>query len=128
MKVKENMSNLSRKKETIRKSYITVANRKGPEMMKEMQGANDMLDLAVLMNSTQVLSADQLEDRMLTQRQQETLKLLAQGMSNKQIAQQLNISVKTVDAHRASIMTRLRIHNLAGLVKYAIRTGLTSLD
>jgi DNA-binding NarL/FixJ family response regulator len=63
---------------------------------------------------------------MLTRRQQEILKLLVQGFTNKQIAGQLRISVKTVDAHRASIMTRLNIHNLAGLVKYAIRIGLTS--
>ena len=65
---------------------------------------------------------------ILTARQQETLKLLVEGMTNKQIADILKISVKTVDAHRASIMTRLQIHSLAGLVKYAIRTGLTSMD
>lgn len=65
---------------------------------------------------------------ILTPRQQETLKLLVEGMTNKQIADILKISVKTVDAHRASIMTRLQIHSLAGLVKYAIRTGLTSMD
>jgi DNA-binding NarL/FixJ family response regulator len=64
----------------------------------------------------------------LTERQKEILKHLAQGYTNKQIAQNFKLSVKTVDAHRANIMNKLNIHDLPGLVKYAIRTGLTSLE
>jgi DNA-binding NarL/FixJ family response regulator len=64
----------------------------------------------------------------LTPRQEQVLKLLVEGMSNKEIAESLKISVKTIDAHRAFLMVRLQIHDLAGLVKYAVRTNLTSND
>lgn len=64
----------------------------------------------------------------LTRRQKEILKLLVQGLTNKQVAQRLKLSVKTVDAHRANIMNKLDIHGLPGLVKYAIRTGLASIE
>jgi DNA-binding NarL/FixJ family response regulator len=64
----------------------------------------------------------------LTPRQQEVLKLIADGHSTKSIARSLNISVKTVETHRAQLMDRLNIHDIAGLVRYAIRLGLVSLD
>jgi DNA-binding NarL/FixJ family response regulator len=60
----------------------------------------------------------------LTPRQRETLKLVAEGRSTKEIAQLLNMSVKTVETHRAQIMERLGIRDVAGLVRYAIRVGL----
>ncbi|HKA87327.1 MAG TPA: response regulator transcription factor [Haliangiales bacterium] len=62
----------------------------------------------------------------LTPRQREILQLLAEGKSTKEIAHLLGVSVKTVETHRAQIMERLDIHDLPGLVKYAIRAGLTS--
>ena len=62
----------------------------------------------------------------LTPRQRETLQLIAEGHSTKQIAQILGLSVKTVESYRAELMERLNIHDIAGLVRYAIRTGLTS--
>ena len=62
----------------------------------------------------------------LTPRQREILQLVAEGKSTKDVAQLLNLSVKTVEAHRGQIMDRLEIHDLAGLVRYAIRTGLVS--
>jgi DNA-binding NarL/FixJ family response regulator len=65
---------------------------------------------------------------LLTLRQREVLQLLAEGHSTHNIAQKLNISVKTVEAHRAQIVKRLDIHDLAGLVRYAIRTGLVNSD
>lgn len=68
------------------------------------------------------------ESEGLTERQKEILKLLSQGCTNKQIAKRFSLSVKTIDAHRANIMNKLKIHDLPGLVKYAIRTGLTSID
>lgn len=64
----------------------------------------------------------------LTPRQQEILKLLVEGHTNKEIAESLKLSAKTVDAHRASIMIRLQIHHFPGLVKYAVKHHLTSLD
>lgn len=60
----------------------------------------------------------------LTQRQREILKLIAQGVHAKEIGHRLKISAKTVDAHRAQIMQRLGIRDLAGLVRFAIRAGL----
>jgi len=64
----------------------------------------------------------------LTPRQRETLQLVAEGRSTKEIAQLLGLSAKTVEAHRAQIMDRLDIHEIAGLVRYAIRIGLVSAD
>jgi two-component system response regulator NreC len=63
----------------------------------------------------------------LNEREQEILRHLSNGMSSKQIARQINISPKTVDACRRQIMNKLRIDSIAGLVKFAIREGLTTL-
>ena len=60
----------------------------------------------------------------LTPRQREVLKSIAEGGSTKEIAFTLGVSIKTIEAHRAQIMERLGIHDVAGLVKYAMRTGL----
>ena len=65
---------------------------------------------------------------LLSPREREVLQLLASGRSTKEIAQQVGISVRTVDTHRHHIMQKLDIDNLAGLTKYAIRTGMASLD
>jgi two-component system response regulator NreC len=64
----------------------------------------------------------------LTKREREVLQLLAEGVSTKEIAGRLNLSVKTVETHRANIMGKLDIHTISELVKYAIREGLTSLE
>ena len=64
----------------------------------------------------------------LTPRQREILALLARGRTSRSAARRLGISVKTVEAHRARIMDRLGIHDLAGLVRYAIRVGIVSAD
>jgi DNA-binding NarL/FixJ family response regulator len=64
----------------------------------------------------------------LTPRQREILQLIAGGVTTKAIAQQLSISVKTVEMHRAQLMERLGIHDVAGLVRYAIRIGLVVPD
>lgn len=63
---------------------------------------------------------------VLTPRQREILQLLAEGKFAKEIAFQLHLSVKTVETHRAQLMERLNIHDVPGLVRYAIRTGLIS--
>ena len=61
---------------------------------------------------------------VLTARQREVLALVAAGRSTKEIAYDLKLSVKTVETHRAQIMERLGIRDVAGLVRYALRTGL----
>ena len=65
---------------------------------------------------------------VLTARQREVLKMIAEGHATKEIARRLNISVKTVETHRAQLMERLNIHDIAGLVRYALRMGLVKLD
>jgi DNA-binding NarL/FixJ family response regulator len=65
---------------------------------------------------------------VLTARQREVLRLVAGGKSTKEIAFLLNLSVKTVETHRAQIMERLNIRDVAGLVRYALRTGLVPPD
>ena len=65
---------------------------------------------------------------LLTPRQREILQLVAEGRSTKEIATLLELSVKTVETHRAQIMERLDIHDLAGLVRYAVRAGLVSSE
>jgi DNA-binding NarL/FixJ family response regulator len=64
----------------------------------------------------------------LTSREREVLILIADGQSNKEIADLLNIGVRTIETHRERIMRRLNIHSVAGLTKYAIANGLISLD
>ncbi len=64
----------------------------------------------------------------LTPREAEILQWIAEGYTSPQIAQRLSISHRTVDTHRTRIMQKLNIHNIAGLVKYALRNGLATLD
>lgn len=71
-----------------------------------------------------VKDEDQSPFVQLTARQREVLQLIAEGNSTKEIAAKLNISIKTVETHRAHLMERLNIHDVAGLVRYAIRIGL----
>jgi DNA-binding NarL/FixJ family response regulator len=64
----------------------------------------------------------------LTVRELEILRLIAAGMSNPKIARKLFLSVKTVNTHRANIMHKLEIHEVTGLVRYAIQNGLVTLE
>jgi DNA-binding NarL/FixJ family response regulator len=64
----------------------------------------------------------------LTARQTQILRLIALGNSSKEIARQLDLSIKTVETHRTQIMDRLEIRDLAGLVRYAVRSGLVGTD
>ena len=84
---------------------------------------------------TRIVVDDYVQDRlggdssnMLTDRESEVLKLVGDGKSSKEIALQLDLSVKTIDACRRRIMSKLDIDSVAELVKYAIREGLTSLE
>jgi len=60
----------------------------------------------------------------LTARQREILQLIVEGKSTKEIAFLLNLSVKTVESHRVQLMARLNIHDVPGLVRYAMRVGI----
>jgi two-component system nitrate/nitrite response regulator NarL len=64
----------------------------------------------------------------LTIREREVLVQIAEGKSNKEIADRLGIGVRTIETHRERIMRRLNIHSVAGLTKYAIANGLISLE
>jgi two-component system, NarL family, response regulator NreC len=63
----------------------------------------------------------------LSGRERQVLQLIAEGKTTKEVAVLFNISIKTVETHRTRIMTKLDIHDTAGLVRYAIRSGLTEL-
>jgi DNA-binding NarL/FixJ family response regulator len=64
----------------------------------------------------------------LTPREREVLQLLSEGMKSKEIACELHISIKTVETYRRDIMSKLDLHSIAELTKYAIREGLIALD
>jgi DNA-binding NarL/FixJ family response regulator len=60
----------------------------------------------------------------LTDREREVLQLIAEGLSSKEIAAMLGVTLKTVDSHRSNLMEKLDIHKVSGLVRFAIRAGL----
>lgn len=64
----------------------------------------------------------------LTPRQREVLQLVAEGHTTRQIAHLLGLSVKTIETHRAQLMERLDIHDIASLVRFAVQAGIVSLD
>lgn len=71
-----------------------------------------------------VASGERVRQTVLTPREDEVLKLIAEGHSTKEIARILNISAKTVEKHRASILARLGMRDRTELTRYAIRAGL----
>lgn len=73
-------------------------------------------------------AGDESTPPVLTARKREVLQLIAEGKSMKDIASALNVSVKTVETHRAQIMAKLDVRSVAELTKFAIREGLTSLE
>ncbi len=64
----------------------------------------------------------------LTPREREVMQLVVEGEPNKAIARRLRIAVRTVEAHRASIMRKLNLEDVTGLVRYAVRRGIVSID
>jgi len=63
---------------------------------------------------------------LLTTREREVLQLIAEGKSNKEIAQMLNLSVYTVETHRGNILEKLNLHSVPELILYAVRKGVIS--
>jgi DNA-binding NarL/FixJ family response regulator len=80
----------------------------------------------VVSDYVQRLRSDEPAPSPLTPRQREVLQLIAEGQSTKDIARRLDLSVKTVDTHRSQLMKQLDIHEVTGLVRYAMRAGLVS--
>lgn len=71
-------------------------------------------------------ASDSEPQSILTEREKQVVRLVADGMSSREIAVELGLSVKTVDTHRANIMEKLNIHSSAELIKYAIREGIVT--
>lgn len=88
----------------------------------------DILESVVSDYVSQLSASDYEAYRQLSDRERQVLQLLAEGNSTKEIAFKLHVSVKTIESHRQNIMNKLGIRTLAGLTKFAIREGLTSLE
>lgn len=95
---------------------------------KRAPGDELMLALRTILNGGKYIGAldgnGQDGEAVLTERQREVLRLIAQGCSAKEIAQKLNISVRTAEFHRAAIMDRLKLHSTAMMTRYALEQGL----
>jgi DNA-binding NarL/FixJ family response regulator len=65
---------------------------------------------------------------VLSRREQQIVKLISEGFSSREIAETLAVSPRTVEAHRANIYRKLGMHNLADLIKYAIKVGIAGID
>ena len=100
--------------ETIRRGEVYIS----PLLQKELTS-----DLISLSSGNQILPKEPLSTR-----EREVLKLIAEGKQSKEIAELLFISTRTVEHHRASIMKKLNLKQIADLVKYAIRKGYTTID
>lgn len=97
--------------EAIRRDNIFVSSSFAEEVIREFVGKK---------RETQKKKPRQ----VLTNREQEVLRLIAEGMPNKEVAKELSISVRTVEHHRLNIMRKLDVSNVAGLIKYAVKTRL----
>ena len=82
----------------------------------------------VFLEQLRTVSRQPSEITELTPRQQQVLKLIAEGHNTREIARALEISVKTAESHRTQLMERLNIHDVANLVRYAIRMGFVKVD
>jgi DNA-binding NarL/FixJ family response regulator len=82
--------------------------------------------VANALQSSEVVEEDPFD--RLSAREQQVLKLVAEGRTNNSIAQIMSVSVKTVEKHRSSLMTKLNIHDMAGLVRVAMKHGLIFMD
>jgi DNA-binding NarL/FixJ family response regulator len=82
----------------------------------------------VIAEYVQRVSSEPNSFEQLSPRHREILQLIAEGQTTKEIAQTLGLSVKTIETYRTQLMERLDIHDIAGLVRYAIRMGLITSD
>jgi len=105
-------------------SELTVA------LQAVMAGGNYLSPAAASLLIKQALPGMKGSDplHMLSPRQVEVLRMVAEGKTTKEIARLLELSPKTVDIHRAQVMQRLDIHDVAGLTRFAVRVGLVGTD
>jgi len=105
-------------------SELTVA------VQAVMAGSNYLSPAAASLLIQQALPGMKNNDplRLLSPRQIEVLRMVAEGKTTKEIARLLVLSPKTVDIHRAQVMQRLDIHDVAGLTRFAVRVGLVGTD
>ena len=97
--------------------------------IREVQKGNTFFSPAVAkraggLNSSHHNGAGQIKTNRLSSREIEVLQLIAEGKPNKQVAAELGVTFKTVDKHRQNLMTKLNIHDVAGLTRYAIAAGI----
>jgi DNA-binding NarL/FixJ family response regulator len=109
--------------------FIVVAGAlTGAQSVAAVRAGSDDLVLKSSLNRLPAAIADALAVRRLlhklTPRHIEVLKLVAEGLSTRAIANRLGLSVKTIESHRGEIMKRLQLHDVVSLVRYAIRVGL----
>jgi two-component system, NarL family, response regulator LiaR len=90
-------------------------------------GVSKLMVEEFIRRATDQDSAAPAPDQVLTNRECEVLKHIAEGMTNQQIADKLFISVRTVDTHRTNLMQKLDIHDTASLVRYAIERGIVDI-
>jgi len=104
-----------------------------PEAIREVAKGNTFFSPAIAKRRNQrrqksqergVVQKSKNESTPLSPREREVLQLIAEGKANKESAGELNISVKTVEKHRQSVMEKLNIHDTAGLTRYAIAAGI----
>lgn len=81
-------------------------------------------DVQSILEKADPVSKGTLDNYNLTEREIEIIKLIAEGYSNKQIGEKLFISHRTVDTHRTNLMNKLDVHNVAGIVKFAMTHGM----
>jgi two-component system response regulator NreC len=72
------------------------------------------------------IEVDTIQLSKLTEREVDVLRLIAEGLSNREIGEELYISHRTVDTHRTNLMKKLEVHNIAGLIKFAIKSGMVN--
>ncbi len=97
------------------------------EAIIEVQRGNTYLSPAVSGSVVKAyISGSEIPQESLSTREREVLQLIAEGKTTKEAATILGIAAKTAESHRTRIMTKLEIHDTAGLVRYAIRAGLLS--
>jgi len=87
---------------------------------------SDMLLHAYLRRPERAEPAAEVSRSRLTAREREIVQLLAEGKSNKEVAQSLNISIKTAETHRTNIMNKLDLHSITELVRYAVRNNIVA--
>jgi DNA-binding CsgD family transcriptional regulator len=96
---------------------------KNPRCLEPIAGLEPMLAIKKSMNIGAVPFSD-----LLTKREHEIIRLIAQGVSNRQMAQRLSISIKTVETHRANIYSKLKVHNAVQLLRALAKSGAWAIN